>query len=124
MLIAVVVAIMFPTVSCVPVAERTPEAFEVMIELIGNVVADRTCEANVEVEIVCVRPFVPVYANPCDSDDRYTDDPNVDDAVEKRPFVNPIVVPVALKLAFEVNGNTCAARVEVPIVPTTPFVPV
>ena len=46
--------------------------------------------------IVCNRPFVPRYVNPCDSDGRKRDDPNVDDAVENRPLVNPIVVDVEL----------------------------
>jgi hypothetical protein len=46
--------------------------------------------------IVCTRPFVPVYVNPCVRDGRYRDDENVDDAVENRPLVNPIVVEVEL----------------------------
>jgi hypothetical protein len=62
--LAVVVEIRLPTVSCVPVAERIPDAFDVMIELIGNVVALNTCEARVDVEIVLTCPFVPVKAKP------------------------------------------------------------
>ena len=46
--------------------------------------------------IVCTSPFVPRYVNPCVSDGRNRDDPNVDDAVENRPLVNPIVVDVEL----------------------------
>ena len=46
------------------------------------------------IEFTC--PADPKYANPCVSDDRKRLDEKVDDAVEKRPCVNPIVVPVAL----------------------------
>ena len=49
-----------------------------------------------ELAIVETKPFVPVNANPCDSDDRYSDEENVDDAVEKRPFSKPSVVDVEL----------------------------
>ena len=46
--------------------------------------------------IVCTSPLLPVYVKPCVSDGKYSDDPNVDDAVENRPLVNPIVVDVEL----------------------------
>ena len=46
--------------------------------------------------IVDTNPFVPVYVNPCVRDGRYREDENVDDAVEKIPLVNPIVVDVEL----------------------------
>ena len=45
--------------------------------------------------IVLTNPFVPVYAKPCVSDGKYREDPNVDDAVEKRPL-NPMTVDVEL----------------------------
>ena len=45
--------------------------------------------------IVCVRPFDPVNTKPCDSDGRYSDEENVDDAVENSPL-NPITVDVEL----------------------------
>ena len=38
--VAVVVAIRFPTVSCVPVAMRFPEELVVTMELIGSVASD------------------------------------------------------------------------------------
>jgi hypothetical protein len=34
--------------------------------------------------------------NPCVRDGRYTEEENVDEAVENRPLVNPIVVDVEL----------------------------
>ena len=46
--------------------------------------------------IVETIPFDPVKAKPCVSDGRNSCELNVDDAVEKRPAENPIVVPVAL----------------------------
>ena len=52
--------------------------------------------ARDDVATVCVNPFVPVYSAPCPSDDSRSGPPNVDDAVEKIPFVNPIVVDVEL----------------------------
>ena len=49
-------------------------------------------------------PFDPVYAKPCERDGRQRDDPNVDEAVEKRP-ANPMTVEVELQPVFTVNGN-------------------
>ena len=54
-----------------------------MIEFAANVVAENTCEASVDVEIVETRPLVPVNANPCVSDGRKKLPDCVDDAVEK-----------------------------------------
>ncbi len=51
---------------------------------------------GVDVATVLTRPDDPTNAAPCDSDDRYRLDENVDDAVENRPFRNPIVVDVEL----------------------------
>ncbi len=73
-----------------------PDEFVVTIELAASVVAPSICVARVEVETVCTNPLVPVYVNPCVSDGKYSDDPNVDDAVENRPFSNPRVVEVEL----------------------------
>ena len=50
--VAVVVESKFPTVSCVPVAMRLPEALVVTIEFGAKVVAANICEARVEVETV------------------------------------------------------------------------
>ena len=55
--------------------------------------------------IVCVIPFVPVKRKPCDRDGKNSDELNVDDAVEKRPLWNPMVVDVALYEVKAVNGN-------------------
>ena len=52
--------------------------------------------ASVDVDVVLRSPLDPVYATPCPSDGRKSEDENVDDAVEKRPFPNPIVVDVEL----------------------------
>ena len=52
--------------------------------------------ANDVVATVCVRPPVPVYSAPCDSDVSRRGPENVDDAVENIPLVNPIVVDVEL----------------------------
>ncbi len=41
-------------------------------------------------------PLVPANKAPCPRDDKYKLDENVDDAVENRPLVNPIVVDVEL----------------------------
>ena len=46
--------------------------------------------------IVDTSPLLPVNAKPCVSDGRKRDEENVDDAVENRPLVNPIVVDVEL----------------------------
>jgi len=70
--VAVVVAKIFPTVSCVPVAERAPEELEVMMELIGYVpvlVKKPASLLNQESltdddAIVFTCPLVPVYAKP------------------------------------------------------------
>ena len=67
-----------------------------MIELGANVVAEKICEASVDVEIVPTNPLLPVNAKPCVSDGKKRDEPNVDDAVENKPFRNPIVVEVEL----------------------------
>ena len=58
--VAVVVARMLPTVSCVPVAIRLPAELVVMIELAANVVAANTCVASVEVDTEDTRPFDPM----------------------------------------------------------------
>ena len=42
---------------------------------------------------------------PLDSDDNLSGPPNVDDAVENSPLVNPIVVDVELYPVCTVNGN-------------------
>jgi hypothetical protein len=107
--LAVVVERRFPTVSCVPVAMRLPEAFVVMMEFAANVFAAKICEASVEVEIVETNPVEPVYAKPCESDDNRSAELNVDDAVENNPPVKPIAVEVELYPATEVNGNAPAA---------------
>ena len=39
-------------------------------------------------------PLLPANKAPCVSDGKNRDDPNVDDAVENSPLVNPIVVDV------------------------------
>ena len=46
--------------------------------------------------IVLTSPLLPVYVKPCVRDGRYTDDPSVDEAVEKKPPVRPSVVDVEL----------------------------
>ena len=94
--VALVVAMMFPTVSCVPVAIRLPDELVVMIELAANVVAENTWDASVDVDTVDTRPLVPMNEYPCVRDGRNRDEENVDDAVENRPLVNPIVVDVEL----------------------------
>ncbi len=48
---------------------------------------------------------------PSDRDDNLNGPENVDDAVEKSPLVNPIIVEVELKLVLTVNGK---ANVESP----------
>jgi hypothetical protein len=45
--------------------------------------------------IVWTSPADPVNAKPCARDGRYSDEENVDDAVEKRP-ANPMTVDVEL----------------------------
>ena len=67
-------------------------------------------------------PADPMYAKPCESDGKYTDDPNVDDAVVKIPE-KPSTDEVELPYDCEVNGNTCAARVDVATEETTPLDP-
>ena len=67
-----------------------------MIELGANVVAENTCDASVDVDTVDTSPLLPVNAKPCVSDGKNSDDPNVDDAVENSPLVNPMVVDVEL----------------------------
>jgi hypothetical protein len=69
----VLVASKLPTVSCVPVAIKFPEAFVVMIEFAAKVCALKICDASVEVESVCMRPPVPRYAKPCERDVRRTE---------------------------------------------------
>lgn len=93
--VADVVAIKFPTVSCVPVAIKLPDELVVIIELAENVVALNTCDASVDVDTVCTSPFDPMNEYPCPNDDRYSELENVDDAVEKRPL-NPMTVDVEL----------------------------
>lgn len=51
---------------------------------------------TVVVAVVPTSPVEPTYDRPCDSDVSLSGPENVDDAVEKIPLVNPIVVPVAL----------------------------
>jgi len=92
-----------PTVSWDVVAIKLPLELVVMMELAGNVLARKTCVARVEVEIVDTSPEEPVYAKPCVSDGRYTEDPNVDEAVEKRPPVNPSTDDV--DAPYDVNGR-------------------
>ena len=58
------VASKLPTVSCVPVAARLPEALVVMMEFGAKVVAVKTCDAKDDVEIVETIPLVPVKAKP------------------------------------------------------------
>jgi hypothetical protein len=74
----VVVEIKEPTVSCDDVAERTPDALEVMIELIGYVpVLVMKPESLLNHEsltedeaMVLTCPLLPVYAKPCESEGR------------------------------------------------------
>ena len=47
----------------------------------------------------------------------------VDDAVEKTPFKNPTVDVVDTPYDVGVNGNTCAASVDVATDETTPLDP-
>ncbi len=94
--VAVVVDIKFPIVSCDPVAIKLPAELVVIIEFGENVVAENICDANVDVDTVDTRPFDPMNEYPCPSDDKNKLDPNVDDAVENRPLVKPIVVEVEL----------------------------
>jgi len=51
---------------------------------------------TVVVAVVPTNPVDPMYATPCDRDDSRRGPENVDDAVENRPLVNPIVVDVLL----------------------------
>ncbi len=51
---------------------------------------------TVVVAVVLTSPVEPTYATPCPSDDSLSGPENVDDAVEKIPLVNPIVVDVEL----------------------------
>ena len=68
-------------------------------------------------------PFDPVKAKPCDSDGKKSDELKVEDAVEKRPFEKPIVVPVALYPTPVVNGDALLT-VTAPVLPeTVTFVP-
>ena len=67
-------------------------------------------------------PADPMYAKPCVSDGKYTDEPNVDDAVVKIPE-KPSTDDVELPYDCEVNGNTCAASVDVATEETTPLDP-
>ncbi len=60
------------------------------------------------IEFTC--PADPMYANPCVRDGRYRDELNVDDAVENRPLVNPIVVDVELYPVLTVNGKANVGR--------------
>jgi hypothetical protein len=66
--------------------------------------------------IVCTNPFDPVKAKPCERLGRRRVELNVEDAVEKRPFENPIVVEVELNPAPAVNGK-------VPLTVTAPVAP-
>ena len=79
--------------------------------------------ASDDVAVVLTSPVDPTYATPCDSDVSRRDDPNVDDAVEKRPLRSPSVVDVELYPATDVNGKTCPANVDVDTVDTKPFDP-
>ncbi len=63
---------------------------------VNDVHVDEPAHDTDVVATVLSNPFVPTNVSPCDSDERYTDDPNVDDAVENRPLANPIVVDVEL----------------------------
>ena len=73
--------------------------------------------------IVFTLPFVPVYVNPCASDGKKKLPDCVDDAVEKNPLSRPSVVDVLLYPVCVVNGNTCAASVDVDTVDICPFEP-
>ena len=55
-------------------------------------------EANVHVDVekLYTSPLPFTASAPVDSDGKNSDDPNVDDAVENNPLVNPIVVLVEL----------------------------
>ena len=57
--------------------------------------------------VVAYDPTSPPYtaSSPLESDESRSDDEKVDDAVEKRPLVKPIVVEVLLYPVFTVNGN-------------------
>ena len=48
------------------------------------------------VAVVLRSPVDPTYVNPCDRDVSRSADPNVDEAVENKPPVNPITVDVEL----------------------------
>lgn len=61
--------------------------------------------------IVETRPFDPVNAKPCARDGSNTDELNVDDAVENRPFRNPTVVDVPVYVDAGVNGYANVAYV-------------
>ena len=56
----------------------------------------KTCPARVEVETVEWKPLLPMKAYPCERLEKKTELLNVDEAVEKRPFENPMVVEVEL----------------------------
>ena len=101
--VAVVVAIKLPTVSCVPVAIRLPDALVVIIEFGENVVAVNICEARVDVDTVDTNPLLPTNEYPCERDGRKRLDENVDEAVENSPPVNPITVDV--EAPYVVNGR-------------------
>ena len=77
---------------------------------------------TVVVAVVLTSPVEPTYVRPCDRDESLRLDANVDDAVDRRPET-PSTDVVELPHDCDVNGNTCAASVDVPIVCTSPFDP-
>ena len=90
---------------------------------------------TVVVAVVPTTPVEPMYATPCPRDDSRRGPENVDEAVENRPLVNPIVVDVLLYPACTVNGkpdvenpasllNHESCTDDEAIVLTCPFVPV
>lgn len=77
---------------------------------------------TVVVAVVLTSPVEPTYVRPCDRDESLRADANVDEAVDRSPLT-PSTDVVELPHDCDVNGNTCAASVDVPIVPTSPFEP-
>ena len=69
-----------------------------MLEVNGN-----TWPASVEVETVETRPVEPIYEKPWDSDGNLSAEPNVEEAVENIPPVNPTTVEV--DAPYDVKGR-------------------
>ncbi len=51
-------------------------------------------------------PDEPMYAKPCERDERFNADEKVDEAVERRPFKRPMVDVVDTPYVCAVNGKT------------------